>query len=215
MAGAIDAKTCPRCGVKARFDIPGDSHPWAGGHAVLAVCNGCMGPVFAESEPGPQRDWQIVYPSLDTLAPEGCPDEVRDYFEEALSCRNTGNFRAAVLVARSALQACMRDQGAKVGSLQAEIDDLAARHIIPESLKAWAHEVRAGGNLAAHPKPGSEIQREDAEELIGLAASLFEYLYAIPKRIADRKAGIATSQPPQATRGVPPTPRPAMRFPTS
>ena len=90
MADAIDAHTCPRCGVRARFDIYGESFNWSGGHAALVVCQRCREPAFANTERG--LDWQILYPSLDTLAPEGCPDEVRDNFEEALSSRNVGNF---------------------------------------------------------------------------------------------------------------------------
>ena len=81
MARVIDAQTCPRCGVKARFDLPHEEVSWDGGFAVLAVCQGCGGPAFAHSQRGPQARWQILYPTISTLAPEGCPDEVRDNFE--------------------------------------------------------------------------------------------------------------------------------------
>ena len=54
-------------------------------------------------------------------------------------------------MARSALQAVLRDRGAQGKSLKEEIDDLAAGGILPPHMKEWAHELRALGNESAHP----------------------------------------------------------------
>jgi hypothetical protein len=178
---------CPRCDAKAKFDRVHDPRPWTGGLVALVVCQGCLGPAFAESTKDDPNQWQLSYPFAVSKAPEGCPDEVRVNFEEALLCWNAGAFRAAVLMARSALQACMRDKSATGNDLKSEIRNLAKSGVLTTSLADWADEVRVGGNLAAHPKPGSQTEPEDADELIPLARSIFEFVYTMPFQIQQRR----------------------------
>ena len=92
------------------------------------------------------------------------------------------------MMTRSALQAATREQGAMGRDLKAEIDDLAASGEIPPAMKAWAHELRNGGNLAAHPTAGDRVTKDDAEELLLLVESIFEYLYVVPKHVERRRA---------------------------
>ncbi len=96
---------------------------------------------------------------------------------------------------RSALQGATRQQGAQGKTPKDEIDDLAAKHVIPPALQDWAHELRDGGNLVAHPEPGKTVDIQDAEELIALADSIFDYLYVIPAEVARRRARQAGSTP--------------------
>ncbi len=53
----------------------------------------------------------------------------------------------------------------------------------------WAHEVRLGANLFAHPNPDHLVAPEDAEELLGFTEVILDYLYVMPARLLRRKAG--------------------------
>jgi hypothetical protein len=134
------------------------------------------------------NEGRIIYSSVRSEASLDLPVDVRENFGEALRSLNAKNPKAAVMMVRSALQAATRQQGAKGGSLAAEIEYLADQHTLPESLRKWAHELRDGGNLAAHPEPDKKVDNQDAEELVALAESVFEYLYLIPKRVERRRS---------------------------
>jgi len=131
-------------------------------------------------------------------APQEYPDDVRENFDEALRSLNASNPRACVVMTRSSMQAATRQLQAKGGNLKEEIDDLADRHVIPESLRQWAHEIRDGGNLVAHPEPGKRVEIADAEELLELAESMFEYLYVVPDQIRRRRDRLSGALETQA-----------------
>lgn len=183
---------CTVCKARSAFNVNGQQFDHAGRKYSLGFCQNCGLPNYCASDDN-GASWQILYPKADESTPIGCPADVRDNFAEAISSRNVGNYRAAVLMARGALQACMRDLGATESTLQREIDDLAGQHRLPASIRDWAHEVRVGANLAAHPKPNSEVGPEDADELIALAESIFEYLYTIPANVQARRARLTST----------------------
>ncbi len=85
------------------------------------------------------------------------------------------------------MQVATRQYQANGANLYQEIGDLAKKHIIPGSLKDWAHEIRDGGNLVAHPEPTKGVQKQDTEELLALAESIFEYLYVAPAQVEQRR----------------------------
>jgi hypothetical protein len=163
--------------VKGSIGAGGKSH-------YLWICSNCNNAVYAIED-------EIIYPSTRTDASPDLPPEVRENFNEALSSLNANNPKAAVLMTRSALQAATREQGATGASLAAEIDDLATNNKLPKSLQDWSHELRDGGNLAAHPEPDKRIQIQDAEELVSLAEAIFQYLYVIPPDVRRRRARLA------------------------
>jgi len=190
---------CPHCKVKAMFANMGPNKGWGGRIHSIWTCHNCDGIVYASAATEP--DDVEIYPSLRSDAPEEYPDDVRENFGEALRSINGSNPKAAVIMARSALQAATREHGATGNNLKEEIDDLAARHVIPDALKDWAHEIRDGGNLVGHPKPDKKVEVADAEELIALAESIFEYLYVIPRHVERRRQRLAqgSDQPEQAS----------------
>jgi len=190
---------CPHCRVKATFANQGPNHKGASRIHSIWTCGNCAGVVYASV--GREANDVEIYPSLRFDAPEEYPDDVRENFGEALRSINGSNPKAAVIMARSALQAATREHGATGNNLKEEIDDLAARHVIPDALKDWAHEIRDGGNLVGHPKPDKKVEVADAEELIALAESIFEYLYVIPKHVEHRRQRLVqgSDQPEQAS----------------
>ncbi len=86
---------------------------------------------------------KIVFPAIRMEAEADIPTDIRDDFNEALRSLNGNNAKAAVIMTRSALQGAARQQGAEGKTLKDEIDDLAAKHVIPPALQDWAHELAA------------------------------------------------------------------------
>lgn len=198
---------CPHCKVRSVFaGVTTEGVEWDNTSHLLMRCQNCEGIVYARfpfevlPDGGKRSDPPIFYPEIRSEAPEDYPLDVRENFSEALRSLNVNNPRAAVIMTRSALQAAMREHEARGGSLNEEIEDLAARHVLPESLKDWAHELRDGGNLVAHPEPGKHVEMQDAKELSALAESIFEYMYVIPKEL-DRRRQRLTEQTETPTEG--------------
>ena len=184
------AHLCPHCKVYADFRQVGTTVHYIvpGGSHFIWSCANCSGGVFVIGD-------KIVYPTIRTEASADIPTEIRDDFNEALRSLNGNNAKAAVIMTRSALQGATRQQRAQGKTLKDEIDDLAAKHVISPTLQDWSHELRDGGNLVAHPEPGKTVDTQDAEELIALAESIFDYLYVIPAEVARRRARQAGSTP--------------------
>tara|TARA_R110001599_G_scaffold91512_2_gene240453 strand:- start:921 stop:1574 length:654 start_codon:yes stop_codon:yes gene_type:complete len=123
--------------------------------------------------------------------PDFWPDTVGRYWLQAKSNIKSENWDAAALMARSSLQAALRDQEASGRNLKQEIDDLADKGVLPNIIKEWAHNVRELGNESAHPAADQEATNpQDAKDIVKFMDFLFEYLYALPKQInqyRDRK----------------------------
>jgi hypothetical protein len=131
---------------------------------------------------------------------ENWPKTVRRFWKQAHDSLRNENYDATATMARSALQAVMRQQGATGHGLKAEINDLAARGILPTTLKDWAHELRELGNESAHPSDDGEEEEyeanpNDAQDIVKFLDFLLEYTYDVPKRI---DAYRQRKEPPEA-----------------
>jgi hypothetical protein len=94
------------------------------------------------------------------------------------------NWDAAAVMARSALQAALRDCQAKGHNLKQEIDDLASKGILPPNMKDWSDHVRELGNDSAHPNSRqAPTNPQDARDIASFLDFLLEYLYALPYQI--------------------------------
>ena len=90
------------------------------------------------------------------------------------------------MMARAALQVALRDQGGCGKSLRGEIDDLAAKGVLPPHMKEWAHELRELGNESAHPDPEKgKSSPEDVRDVIEFLDFLLQYLYDLPHQIGE------------------------------
>jgi hypothetical protein len=119
-------------------------------------------------------------------APEHFPEAVGRYWLQAKRSMNEKNYDAAAVMARSALQLALRAHEAKGANLKQEIDNLAERGLLPPLMKDWAHVVRELGNDSAHPHPSEKpASAQDAADIVNFLDFFLEYLYALPKRIAE------------------------------
>jgi len=119
-----------------------------------------------------------------TQAPTSWPAEVGRFWLQATRSIAASNWDAAALMARSALQAVMRDKEAKGKNLKEEIDHLAAEGLLPKVMNDWAHELRLLANTAAHPAPGDpQPTAQDVKLAMSFLNLLLRYLYDLPQSI--------------------------------
>lgn len=172
--------------------------------SAILQCANCSGFSFMDGFiDRSQNDVKVVFPPSRDEDPADYPEGVRRNYRDAVRSFDAGIAAGCVMMLRGALQAAMREQNAKGANLKQEIEDLASRHVIPRILSEWADAIRDGGNLVAHPEPGKQVEMKDAEELLALADSIFEYLYVVPADVARRRARL---NPASASGGAAPGP---------
>ncbi len=174
-------KTNPRSGKTLNFDT--------------YRCGNCTGYVMVLWSAG-QRSFDgmhnyvvLPWPKRLTEYPKHWPEEVGRCWVEAHRSVADENWGAAAVMARSSLQAALRQQGAKGDSLDEEINDLAARGALPPLMREWSHEGRVLGRPAAHPdatEPATDPK--DAQDVVEFLDYLTEYLYDLPERIKNYRA---------------------------
>jgi len=132
------------------------------------------------------HDYRVVPTALGgpSRVPEAWPPEVGRFWQQARRALGRGDLDAASVMARSALQATLRAKEAKGNSLRDEINDLAARGLLPPVMKEWAHELRLLGNSSAHPKlDGEPPDDKDVKDVVEFLEYLLSYLFTLPDRI--------------------------------
>ena len=88
----------------------------------------------------------LPWPLRRERIPEHWPNCVGRFWLQVHRSYTDENWDAAAVMARSAVQAAMREKDACGPNLRAEIKDLADRGILPPHMKEWAHELRELGN---------------------------------------------------------------------
>jgi len=133
------------------------------------------------------HDFRLVpWPQTVGEGREHWPDTVKRYWRQAHTTLSAEDYDAAAVMARSALQAVMRDKKATGKDLYSEIENLAGQGIIPPIVQEWSHEVRQLAKPAAHPSADEEpTSSKDAHDIVKFLDFLLEYLYDLPKQIQD------------------------------
>ncbi|TKJ39116.1 hypothetical protein CEE37_11905 [candidate division LCP-89 bacterium B3_LCP] len=159
-------------------------------------CGNCKGYVlvlWSASEFGSGFHNYHVLPwplRIDTY-PNYWPESVGRFWIQAKRNLIQENWDAASLMARSALQAAIRDSKAEGNNLKQEIEYLAREGILPPIMKEWSDALRELGNVSAHPLPDQPpTNPQDASDIVNFLDFLLEYLYTLPHRINEyRKRG--------------------------
>lgn len=130
--------------------------------------------------------------------PKHWPEDVGRCWLQGKRNLKDGNWDAAALMARSALQLALREQGAQGDNLKQEIKDLVDRSLLTKIIGEWSENVRTLGNNSAHPMPGqAATNAQDAKDIVQFLDFLLEYLYTLPKKINDyRERDLRRSKTP-------------------
>lgn len=195
---AIYQVACPFCDELGKFEVTS--------HAVKKKpnskkalnfdtlrCINCAGYVmvlWSASEYGPSQglhDFHLLpWPPRVPDPPKHWPPEARRRWQQAHRSLQSESLDAAAVMARTALQAALRDKGAGGKNLKEEIKNLAGKGVLPPLMREWSDEVRLLGNDATHPDGESGgAAAADARDVVKFLDYLLEYLYNLPKAIAD------------------------------
>jgi hypothetical protein len=176
-------------------------------------CDGCgaLNIAIGKGRPGTQDplDWLASRSNLSwqpQTAPEtpehhfpDVPSQIADAASEAYACREFADgCRAAVLLARSVIEATAKDKGVTEGGLFAKID--AMSEMIRPHVRDGAHQIRLFGNDVAHGDFIQDVSPEDADLVLTLMSEVLHDVYqspAVVKRAQDARA--RKQQAPQAT----------------
>jgi hypothetical protein len=153
----------------------------------LVACGTCdgmslYGTLFGD-EPSYSKAERLWPPpgTLDAVVPR----EVSGPYEEACRVKCSSPPAYAVLV-RRALEALCDQQGARHGTLQERLTDLARRNILPAVLAEMTDELRTLGNAGAHPKE-LQLKKGHSEVIDDFFRAVIEYVYVAPHRLAEYK----------------------------
>ncbi|WP_328473661.1 DUF4145 domain-containing protein [Streptomyces sp. NBC_00448] len=117
--------------------------------------------------------------------PDSVPKAIAGAAAEAHSSLRVGNIQAAVLMARTTVEATAKAKGITSGNLVAKIDALYAQHLIYEHVRDAAHEVRFAGNDAAHGDLVDDpISADEAATIVELMDMLLDGVFIAPAKTA-------------------------------
>ncbi len=154
----------------------------------IGVCNACRNPVLV-LDSGVR-----VYPApIPEPTSEDVPETIRADLNEAKLCFSLAAYRACAVMARRAMQAAAIEKGATADKLVQQIEQLYSAGKITAEVKDWANAVRWVGNDAAHPN-GSEVNKDDASDVLQLAEQFLHILYVSPALAAKLRAKLGKRQ---------------------
>lgn len=133
-------------------------------------------------------EWMIQY--AEWLPKVGIPKDFSDVPEhiakaasEAHECLSIKAYRAAVMLARSVVEATAKEKGITTGKLVSKIDALHQQGMIRTHVKEAAHEIRYLGNDMAHGDFVNPVSSEEAEETLGLMGEVLHEVFQSPAKI--------------------------------
>jgi uncharacterized protein DUF4145 len=116
------------------------------------------------------------------------PDHIAAAASEAYRCYSIQAYRAAVLLARSVIEATAKEKGIDKGALAVKIDLMQQQNLIREYVKDAAHEVRFLGNEMAHGDFVTPVDEAEAELTLTLMDEVLNEVFQAPERVAAARA---------------------------
>lgn len=137
---------------------------------------------------------EIIYPEyyVRPIEPEVPVDHKNDY-REACAVLNISP-KASAAISRRILQKILREEyNINKNTLAQEIDEFITLQGVPAHLSTAIDAVRNIGNFAAHPMKDTntgqiiEVEPGEAEWLLDVLESLFDFTFVQPKRLTEQK----------------------------
>lgn len=194
------SQSCPFCRTQAvSFMASAEWQTLSGDKRVLLVCGHCKegiireysAPYSAVSTGGDltRQFWfgQQWPAPQDGTAPNDTPEVVSRFFEQGTSSLEAGNYDASAMVFRKSLEVATKtlDETLSGKKLIQRIDLLKERGAITADLAQWAHEIRLGGNEAAHDDDA--FSDKDCEDLKSFIDAFLTYAFTLPAAVRRRR----------------------------
>ncbi len=214
----MPSRRCPHCGKVAAYNPDNNTRRQfsrrPSTHARLDICQndecGCATVAILDENLTKVLE---TYPPLAEAPDKLLPNDVAVAFGEALKALREGIWNSSVVMCSRALDEATVELKAKGGSLFERIENLAETHRITPDLSEWAHTGRLAANLGRHGAEKEQGEKKwndenDAKEIVEFSRWFFQYVYLLPKQLAERRGRVSpqahSTEPAQAT--PPPSP---------
>lgn len=179
--------TCPRCKAWAQFNILWSSRAWWSQGVELKdaalLCTACRSPVAGLVD-GEEQNILRLWPDFVTGKDfPDVPNHIAEAADEAYRCHSIKAYRAALMLARSVIEATAKEKGITDGKLYEKIDEMYNRRLIREDVKEAAHEVRHFGNDVAHGDFVAPVREGDAQLILTLMSEVLDEVFQSPARV--------------------------------
>jgi Domain of unknown function (DUF4145) len=122
------------------------------------------------------------------------PTHIAGAATEAFECQSDGHYRAAILLARSVIEATAKDKGITSGNLKTKIDAMTTQGLVRPHIEAVAHSIRGYGNDMAHGDFVVAVDSAESALLIQLMGEILDEVYQSPARLAAAQQALANRQ---------------------
>jgi len=124
------------------------------------------------------------------IAPEfpDVPEHIARAAKEAHASESISSLMAAILMARTVVEATAKEKGVTRGNLLAKIDELASQNIIRNDTKDAAHEIRHFGNDMAHGDIADPPNTDDVADVLALMDEVLNEVFQGPAKTARLRA---------------------------
>ena len=119
---------------------------------------------------------------------EDVPPHIAKAAREAYSSASIGNHMAAILKARTEVEATAKAKEISKGSLYDKINAMRDAQLIRPAIAEQAHEVRFAGNDMAHGDIDFAPDATDSEEILALMGEVLSEVFQGPARLARIRA---------------------------
>ena len=116
------------------------------------------------------------------------PEHIAAAAKEAHSAASIHAVMAAILMARTVVEATAKNKEIVAGMLVSKIDAMATQGLIRESTKEAAHEIRHFGNDMAHGDIEDLPSSDDVDEVLSLMDEVLNEVFQGPARTARIRA---------------------------
>ncbi|MFC7860716.1 DUF4145 domain-containing protein [Arthrobacter koreensis] len=142
-----------------------------------------MSPFFSDHEP---TSWAPRY--VEGQSFPDVPTHISEAAGEAHKSRSIDNFRSAILMARTVVEATAKNKGVTKGSLFAKIDELHNQGIIQALTQKTAHGIRDFGNDMAHGDIEVAVDAGDADLVLEFMDAFLAEVFQTPAKLAALQA---------------------------
>jgi hypothetical protein len=206
---------CPHCGTAANFkwktsntypDPEKEGHGYRTASDLCPACSllqmGAIMEVMSQVEPpydtiAPIEAEELLFPKhLNKVVDPEVPQELRHDYLEAVAVLSASPKASAALSRRILQHVLQNSFQIPGGSLAQQIDAFLKRSDVPSYLTQAIDAVRTIGNFAAHPLKDTStgaiaaVEPGEAEWLLEVLNSLFDFAFVQPKRLSDRRQNL-------------------------
>ena len=126
----------------------------------------------------------ILYPPI-SVESSSIPPKVKEAYEAALKTKSIDKY-VCLMALRRTLELLLKGKGATKWGLKDKIEEIAAKGLLPDTLKEASSLAKTLGDTAVHDKE-LEIDQYDVESMADFIGFIIEYLYVIPDKISTYK----------------------------